>query len=72
MTAQDIYDLQAYHFLEEVRYSTDLTNGTQFQTLQGKNVAITVDGDGTIYVNAAKIIDPDYLWAKGVVHLIET
>ncbi|KAK5287461.1 hypothetical protein LTR99_006245 [Exophiala xenobiotica] len=72
MTAQDIYDLQAYHFVQEVRYSTDLINGTQLRTLQGKNVTITVDSDGTIYVDAAKIIDPDYLWAKGVIHLIET
>jgi uncharacterized surface protein with fasciclin (FAS1) repeats len=71
MTEQDNYDFQAYHFVQEVKYSTDLTNGTQLKTLQGKNVTITVDSDGTIYVDAAKIIDPDYLWAKGVIHLIE-
>ncbi|KAK5452943.1 hypothetical protein LTS15_007092 [Exophiala xenobiotica] len=71
MTEQDNYDFQAYHFVQEVRYSTDLINGTQLKTLQGKNVTITVDSDGAIYVDAAKIIDPDYLWAKGVIHLIE-
>ncbi|KAK5495163.1 hypothetical protein LTR07_005475 [Exophiala xenobiotica] len=71
MAEQDNYDFQAYHFVQEVRYSTDLINGTQLKTLQGKNVTITVDSDGTIYVDAAKIIDPDYLWAKGVIHLIE-
>ena len=65
LTAEDIYELQAYHFiLGSVVYSTDLTAGLKLQTLQGKNVTITVL-NGTIYVNAAKIIDPDYLMVNG-------
>jgi uncharacterized surface protein with fasciclin (FAS1) repeats len=52
-------------------YSTELTDGLKLQTLQGENVTITVI-NGTIYINAAKIIDPDYLLSTGVLHLIDT
>jgi uncharacterized surface protein with fasciclin (FAS1) repeats len=52
-------------------YSTDFTDGLKLQTLQGKDVTITVI-NGTIYINAAKIIDPDYLLNTGVLHLIDT
>lgn len=69
---QSIYEVQTYHFVQGlVKYSTDLTDGLKLQTLQGEDVTITVL-NGAIYVNAAKIIDPDYLMSKGVLHLIDT
>jgi uncharacterized surface protein with fasciclin (FAS1) repeats len=71
MSVQNIYELQAYHFVQgQVKYSTDLTNGLKLQTLQGEDLTITVL-NGTVFANAAKIIDPDYLIAKGVLHLMD-
>ncbi|KAK5332342.1 hypothetical protein LTR98_011525 [Exophiala xenobiotica] len=72
MSSEDIYELQAYHIhIGLPVYSTDLTDGLKLQTLQGEDVTITVI-NGTIYVNAVKIIDPDYLLDTGVMHLIDT
>lgn len=71
MTNDAIYDLEAYHWIQgQVKYSTDLTDGLQLKTFQGGNVTISVI-NGTTYVNAAKIIDPDFMMAKGVLHLMD-
>jgi len=71
-TSEEVYELQAYHIhIGLPVYSTDLTDGLKLSTLQGEDVTITVI-NGTIYINAVKIIDPDYLLNTGVMHLIET
>ena len=54
----------------EVAYSSLLTDGKTLQTVIGSNVAITVR-NGSIYVNAAKIVDPDYLLSNGVLHVLD-
>jgi hypothetical protein len=73
MSEQNVYDFEAYHFLQgQVKYSTDLTNRLKFRTLEGKDLTITVLENGTIYVNDVRLISPDYLMAKGVIHLIDT
>ena len=36
----------------------------------GSDVAITVR-NGSIYVNAAKVVDPDYLLSNGVLHVLD-
>lgn len=69
--SEAIYELQAYHIhIGLPVYSTDLTDGLKLPTLQGEDVTITVI-NGTIYINAAKIIDADYLLSTGVLHLID-
>ena len=47
-----------------------LTDGKTLQTLLGINLTITVL-DGSIYVNAAKVVAPDYLLSNGVMHVID-
>ncbi|KIW53707.1 hypothetical protein PV05_09253 [Exophiala xenobiotica] len=71
MLQQDIFDPEAYHFVKgEVKYSTDLTNGLKMRTVLGKDVTVT-RLNGSIYINAAKVIDPDYMITTGVLHLID-
>ncbi|KAK5202610.1 hypothetical protein LTR41_011642 [Exophiala xenobiotica] len=71
MSQQDIFDLEAYHFVKgQVKYSTDLTNGLRIRTVLGKDVTVT-RLNGSIYINAAKVIDPDYIITTGVLHLID-
>ncbi|KAK5194811.1 hypothetical protein LTR99_010761 [Exophiala xenobiotica] len=71
MSQQDIFDLEAYHFVKGlVKYSTDLTDGLRIRTVLGKDVTIT-RLNGSIYINAAKVIDPDYIITTGVLHLID-
>jgi len=52
-------------------YSTDLTNGTSYQTLAGGNVTIHAGANGTLFVNGAKVVTPNVLIAGGVVHVID-
>lgn len=61
-----------YHVINgsEPIYSSDLSNGTTVQTLNGKNLTITIE-NGTVFVNAAKVVTPNILVANGVVHLID-
>jgi hypothetical protein len=54
-----------------VAYSSLLEDGMQLQTVQGDNLTITMVGSDT-YVNDAKIINPDFIVANGVVHLIDS
>lgn len=54
----------------EVAYSSLLTDGKTLQTVIGSDVTITVR-NGSIYVNAAKIVDPDYLLSNGVLHILD-
>jgi hypothetical protein len=54
----------------EVAYSSLLTDGKTLQTMAGRDVAITVR-NGSIYVNSAKVVDPDYLLSNGVLHILD-
>ena len=54
----------------EVTYSSFLTDGKTLQTVIGSNVTITVRNDST-YINAAKVVDPDYLLSNGVLHILD-
>ena len=66
-----MYDVESYHFLKgQVKYSTELTDGLKLHTVLGKEVTIT-HFNGSIYVNAAKVVSPDYLINNGVLHLID-
>jgi uncharacterized surface protein with fasciclin (FAS1) repeats len=63
--------LLGYHIVNKLTYSTDLTNGTELTTLTGAKVVVTVDDDGSTYINTAKVIGVDYLVYNGVIHLLD-
>jgi hypothetical protein len=54
----------------QVKYSTDLIDGLRIRTVVGNDVTVT-RLNGYIYINAAKVIDPDYIITTGVLHLID-
>ena len=41
-------------------------------TVQGNPVTITIQLDGSMYVNAAKIISPEWLVASGTFHILDS
>jgi uncharacterized surface protein with fasciclin (FAS1) repeats len=53
-----------------VGYSSLLSN-TTLGTLGGGSVKISIDNDGTVFVNNARVTTPDVLVAGGVVHVID-
>jgi hypothetical protein len=68
---QQLFAFEEYSCVHgEVAYSSLLTDGKTLQTVIGSDVTITVR-NGSIYVNAAKIIDPDYLLSNGVLHILD-
>jgi uncharacterized surface protein with fasciclin (FAS1) repeats len=69
----DIPTLQSvlqYHVVPSVAYSTDLKNGQQIKTLQGKNVAVRINGQ-SVQINDANVAVPNVLIRNGVVHVID-
>jgi hypothetical protein len=56
-----------------VGYSTTLSNNTKLPTLAGEQeLTITIDTEGAVFVNNARVINSDILIANGVLHVIDT
>lgn len=71
ITAANLTALFDYHIVPDALfYSPDLKNGTILKTTQGDNITITTQGSD-IFVNSAKILEPDYLIVNGVIHTID-
>lgn len=72
LSEEDLGNVLSYHVITgDVSYSSDLKNGTTLEASSGGNLEITVNKNGTYYVNAARIVTPDVLVANGVVHIID-
>ncbi|CAG9942442.1 unnamed protein product [Clonostachys rosea f. rosea IK726] len=70
LSSSDLSTVLQYHVLEGVvAYSTDFQNGT-LETAGGETLNVTVLGSD-IYVDSAKVVQPDVLIANGVVHVID-
>ena len=53
-------------------YSTTLSNDLKLPTLAGEELTITIDEEGGVFVNNARVINSDILIANGVLHVIDT
>jgi uncharacterized surface protein with fasciclin (FAS1) repeats len=72
LTTDQLAGIFAYHSVKGfVGYSSLLRNGTVLQSVQGENLTIYTDNDGSKYVNNAKILETDYLLSNGVFHTID-
>lgn len=60
----------SYHIVPNAFYSSDLRDGMKIQTIQGKELTITVIGNDT-YINQAKILTKDNLISNGVMHTLD-
>ncbi|KAK7212885.1 hypothetical protein V2G26_020063 [Clonostachys chloroleuca] len=70
ISSNDLSTVLQYHVLEGVvAYSTDFQNGT-LETAGGETLNVTVLGSD-VYVDSAKVVQPDVLIANGVVHVID-
>ena len=72
LTTDQLVDLFDYHIVKGfVGYSSLLHDGMVLPTVQGQNLTIYVEKDGSMYVNDAKILATDYLLSNGVLHTID-
>ena len=71
LTTTQLTDILSYHVISgTVAYSSTLGN-MSVPTLAGGKVKITVE-DGAVFVNSARVINPDILVAGGVMHVIDS
>lgn len=72
LTIQQITSVLTYHVVagSPPLYSTNIMNGSSLQTLNGANVTVRVQGSN-VFVNNARVIQPNVLVANGVVHVID-
>jgi uncharacterized surface protein with fasciclin (FAS1) repeats len=63
-------DLLLYHVLEGAVFSDELENGTQYLTLNGKDIAVTINNEG-VFINNARVTVADLRADNGVVHVID-
>ncbi|KAF2687184.1 FAS1 domain-containing protein [Lentithecium fluviatile CBS 122367] len=72
LSEEDLANVLGYHVVVgTVAYSSTLGNGTSVQASNGGNLTITIDGNGTVFVNSARVLTPNVLVANGVVHIID-
>ena len=65
-------DILKYHVVSGKVMSSDLKNGMQSPTLQGAKISFTVNPDGTVTVNGAKVVKADVNASNGVIHVVDT
>ena len=66
----DLADILLYHVVGAKAMSTDLSNGQMITTLLGKDIEVTINGDG-VFINDAKVTVADLEADNGVVHVID-
>ncbi|KAK3937691.1 FAS1 domain-containing protein [Diplogelasinospora grovesii] len=62
--------LLGYHVVPGTVFYSDMITNTTARTLSGSDVRFTVE-DGNVFVNSAKVVQPNVLVANGVVHVID-
>ena len=70
MTSDQIAAVMDYHTVDQIVYSTGLTNGTKLLSAQGENITILHAGNN-VYINSAQLLQADILIANGVIHMID-
>ena len=61
----------SYHIVPGVHLAEDLQDGALLPTLEGQNIAVSVDGEGTLTLNGATVLYEDIVAFNGVIHVID-
>ncbi|KAL1609991.1 hypothetical protein SLS60_001656 [Paraconiothyrium brasiliense] len=72
LSNDNLQNILEYHIVEDVYYSTSLENGTTLQSEDDdRELTITINENGTVFVNAAEVVVPNVLIANGVLHILD-
>ena len=61
----------SYHIVPGVYLAEDFQDGALLPTVEGQNIAVSVDGEGTVMLNGATILHEDIEAFNGVIHVID-
>ena len=72
LTMEALTGILEYHVVNgTVAYSTAITNGSTVTSLAGQNLTLSV-ANGSVFVNSARVINPNILVSGGVIHVIDS
>ena len=67
----ELTDILLYHVAGAAAFSTDLLDGQMVTTLNGADATVSIECDGSIFINDAQVIVADIEADNGVVHVID-
>ena len=67
----ELADILLYHVVGAQVLSTDLADGATATTLLGEDVEVSIECDGSIFINDAQVTVADIVTDNGVVHVID-
>ena len=67
----ELTDILLYHVVGGTALSTDLSDGQMVTTLNGADVTVSIECDGSIFINDAQVILADIEADNGVVHVLD-
>ena len=67
----ELTDILLYHVVGGTALSTDLSDGQMVTTLNGADVTVSIECDGSIFINDAQVIVADIEADNGVVHVLD-
>jgi len=67
----ELADILLYHVVGAQVLSTDLSDGATATTLNGSDVSVEIDCEGSIFINDAQVTVADIVTDNGVVHVID-
>ena len=67
----ELADILLYHVVGATAFSTDLSDGQLVATLNGAEVEVSIECDGSIFINDAQVILADIEADNGVVHVLD-
>jgi len=72
LSRPDLEEILAYHVIPGTAATAgDLTDGQTITTLQGLEVTVSVDADGSVMIDGANVTTADLMAGNGVVHVID-
>jgi uncharacterized surface protein with fasciclin (FAS1) repeats len=67
----ELTNILLYHVVSATALSSSLTTGQVIKTVLGSNITITINDQGEVFINQAKVTTPDIVATNGVVHVID-
>lgn len=64
-------DALKFHTIAGAQYSLGLRDGEVLTSVAGPTIKVTVDNDGNIWFNDAKVIQPNVITNNGVIHVLD-